>query len=112
VRRSPWAKPHGITPSKTASYEKKVGVYTMRAMAAVRWPHKGLHVADAGPFGVRLYVYREADRGDLDNFVKAVLDGMSRAGVWANDKHVHYIEARMYVERERPRVEVFAWRLT
>ena len=104
VRRRPWSKPRGITPARTESYEEKVGLCTMRAMAAARWPRDG-----KGPFGLRVDVYRSADRGDASNFLKGVEDGMSRAHVWANDSRIHDTRARLFIDRERPRAEIFVW---
>jgi Holliday junction resolvase RusA-like endonuclease len=51
-------------------------------------------------------VYRAADQGDLDNFVKAVSDALTSAGVWVDDRRVVRIVANMSVDRAYPRVEL------
>ncbi len=66
-----------------------------------RWPAGG-----AGPFAVTLDVYRAANRGDADNYAKGVKDAMTKAGVWDDDRHVTSLTVRMFLDRERPRVDV------
>jgi Holliday junction resolvase RusA-like endonuclease len=105
VRRG-LGRAHAFTPARTEAYEQRVGVAALQAMAAIRW-----RVGDAGPFGLRLDFYREANRGDLDNYTKAAADGITRARVWDDDRHVHELAARMFVDRARPRTEVLIWRL-
>lgn len=49
-------------------------------------------------------VYRAHNRGDLDNFVKAACDAFTVAGIWHDDRRVVRISARMFIDRERPRL--------
>jgi Holliday junction resolvase RusA-like endonuclease len=59
----------------------------------------------AGPFVLRMDVYRSEKRGDLDNYIKNV-DALTKAGVWSDDAAVEEIHARLFVDRVKPRLEV------
>jgi Holliday junction resolvase RusA-like endonuclease len=93
-----------VTPSKTRIYEERVAWFAIRAMNAAGWIRGGV-----GPFGVDLQVYRRARQGDADNFAKGVLDGMSKAGVWADDRYVEDLRTRLHADGSEPRVEVRVW---
>lgn len=54
--------------------------------------------------GLWIDVYRAQDRGDLDNFVKAASDAFTVAGIWRDDRRVVQISARMFIDRQRPRL--------
>lgn len=59
----------------------------------------------SGPVAVTIAVYRERKAGDLDNFVKCLLDSMQ--GVFfANDSQVVKLVATRHDDRHDPRVEV------
>lgn len=96
-------------PRKSRAYQAHVAIVAWNAMclSLPRWP-----VGGAGPFAVSLEVYRAADRGDADNYAKGVKDAMTRARVWDDDRHVTSLTVRMFVDRERPRVEVEVTRLS
>lgn len=98
------------TDDKTASYENLV------AMAASQ-AHRGQPPLD-GPLTVTaLFVIQRpksaprrvtlpATKPDLDNMVKAVLDGCNQAGVWADDSRVVEITARKIYGDPRCEVEI------
>jgi Holliday junction resolvase RusA-like endonuclease len=51
-------------------------------------------------------IYRAADQGDLTNFLKAIEDALTEGGVWLDDRRVVRLAAAMFVDPERPRVEL------
>lgn len=90
-------------PDKAAAYQRAVATVVMLAARKECWVRvaKGVRVA------LHVRVFRRADRGDLSNFVKAVEDGINDAGnVWHDDRYVGVIVAAMYVDAQRPRVEL------
>jgi crossover junction endodeoxyribonuclease RusA len=58
-----------------------------------------------GRVKLTIAVYRPADRGDLDNYLKALLDGI-KGYAYLDDKQVYVIHARKDMDRENPRVEL------
>lgn len=94
------------TPARTAAYEKHVAAIATGALSHVsRWD-------PSGPFRLIVDVYRVANRGDLDNLVKSVSDSLNATAIWDDDRLVHEIHARMFVDKARPRVEVVVQRIT
>ena len=73
-----------FTPEATESYEAVVAGAAMEAMSAHGWDRvpKGVCVR------VELSICTDTRGGDLDNVVKAVFDGLSKAGVWDDDRQV------------------------
>jgi crossover junction endodeoxyribonuclease RusA len=60
-----------------------------------------------GPLTVRMQIWKRG-RGDLDNLIKSVFDGLTRVGIWKDDSQVKRLEAEL-VERGKkvePRVVV------
>lgn len=58
-----------------------------------------------GDVAIRLDVYREAKRGDLDNKLKVILDSLQGI-LYADDKQIVEIHARRFDDKHNPRVEV------
>lgn len=54
---------------------------------------------------VRLDFYRPAKRGDLDNRIKILLDAL-QGHAYTDDKQVKEIHARLFDDKQNPRVEV------
>lgn len=96
------------TPKRTRTYE---GIVRDAAAAAVEqaggdWPLVGpLHVDIRAVFKRPGRLFRRADhdgliphdrRPDLDNVIKAVLDGMDGAGVWQDDAQVAELSASKF----------------
>lgn len=102
------------TPAKTANYEGVVATFALKAKAESKWDE------DAAASPIRVMVTAmfsrpkrllerfkktnalrhacegrmpHASRPDLDNVVKAVLDGLNRCGIWRDDSQVVSIEA-------------------
>lgn len=88
------------TPAATEAYEKHVGTIATAEVSRVRgWR------ADWAAYAVTIGVYRSAARGDIDNYTKAILDGLNGI-VWADDAAVTRLAVDMSTDADRPRVEV------
>lgn len=84
------------TPKKTILYEKRIASITKEAMGS-------LSVTDID-IAMRIHFTlskRPGGRPDLDNLVKAVLDGMN-AVFWVDDRQVKKIEATLEFSNEWP----------
>lgn len=99
------SKTRGVTPTRTAAYEKHVGLVAMGARSHCgAWPWQDKKAR----FGFELRVYRSTDRGDLDNYIKSATDAC-KGILWPDDSQVRRIEAsveRCEKGRERIAVEV------
>lgn len=89
------------TPTASKAYEEKIALIARGAVAKTRgWER------DAR-FAVTLFVYDDRQTYDLDNLVKAVLDGLTKAKtVWVDDRRVDGITAHRLPQhvREESRV--------
>jgi len=75
---------------------------------------RGLHV-EAEAYQVTAHIYLGlGQRGDLDNFLKCALDGLTAANVIRSDAAVTKIIAEKFRDRENPRTEftIEAWGCT
>lgn len=102
------------TPAKTANYEGVVATFALAAKAESNWDEEAAN----GPIRVMVSAMfsrpkrllersrktnelrhasegrmLHASRPDLDNVVKAVLDGLNRCGIWRDDSQVCCIDA-------------------
>lgn len=57
---------------------------------------------------LQIVIYRPRDSGDLDNYLKAMLDGL-QGNLYNNDKQIKEIHAYKQTDRKNPRVELLAW---
>jgi Holliday junction resolvase RusA-like endonuclease len=96
---------HAFTPERTQAYESLVAWHARAAMGKTRWL-----AAATGAFRVELAVYRNRRSGDVDNFSKAALDGMTKAGVWLDDALVDELLVKLRLDRTAPRLEVLVRR--
>jgi Holliday junction resolvase RusA-like endonuclease len=56
---------------------------------------------------VTALIYRDARRGDLDNFEHAIGDALQKAGIIKNDSQIESWDGtRKLLDKERPRVEI------
>ena len=88
-----------FTPPATAAYER--AVYLAALAAGVR--------AGSGPVAVNVRIWPATRRGDVDNWLKSVLDGLARAPVLDGDDWTRVRRASVEVvavDRLRPRIEV------
>lgn len=74
----------GITPHKTREYERRVGVYGLQARGEY---NRGRTWDLTGWYRVDLRFCRETARGDADNVLKSVLDGL-RGVLYEDDSRV------------------------
>lgn len=90
------------TPKETRAYEDKVKVTCLAAVNMSRWTW-----TKKDRFRLTVHVYREHEGagGDLDNYAKAILDGINKVA-FADDRYVRRIVASLFVDKARPRVEV------
>lgn len=95
------------TPKATRAYEEQVALIARNAAAAMHW-----RFGKDARFGIALRVCRthEGSGGDADNYLKAIADGLNRAGnVWPDDRRVRHIRFALEHDAERPRVDVAVW---
>lgn len=89
-----------FTPERTRKYQAHVQLHARAAAASC-----GYVVRAGSVYVVRIVVWREANRGDLDNYVKSLTDGCKGA-LWIDDRYVRELHAQMLVDRENPRAEL------
>lgn len=58
-----------------------------------------------GLFELELDVYYPANRADLDNSLKVVLDCLQKVGAIQNDNKCCSIIARKFIDKDKPRIE-------
>lgn len=98
-----------FTPDRTAKYKKHVAMFALQAVQAHRqmWP-KGAQYA------ITVRIYRKADRGDWDNFIKGVQDSC-KGILWTDDNGRYVVKGTgefprgpdgWGIDRKNPRVEV------
>jgi len=61
-----------------------------------------------GRVAVNVSVFRPAKRGDLDNFLKVMLDSLEGV-LYNNDRQITEIHAFRYDDKDNPRVELLAY---
>lgn len=62
----------------------------------------------AGPVVLQIIVFREYNRGDIDNYLKGLLDSL-QGNVYKNDAQIIEIHLYKRLDRNDPRVELTAW---
>ena len=96
----------GITPDKTANYEKYFAMHALEARQKLpfQWPIDK-HIRYSL---LRMLVYElPSQRGDIDNYLKTALDACAKV-LYPNDRRVKRIVGpiEIMVDRERPRIEI------
>lgn len=88
----------GVTPARTEAYETIVG-YAARAVCP--WD-----ASTNQPVSIVMWFYMpDRRRRDLDNAIKAILDGITGVLI-EDDNQVVHLEACKSVDRDNPRTEV------
>lgn len=95
-------KSRAVTPKATKQYENAVKGCARFALA--RWRRDGLYRVTLR------FVFDGRRRGDLDNYAKAVLDGLQGAA-FENDRQVSELVVREAVEAGNARTVVLVERL-
>lgn len=96
------SKRGGYTPSETCAYERLVGIHALAARQRLHdpWPR------DARAYAVTIRIFEPPKaRGDLDNYVKSLADGMQSV-LYGTDRRIRKLNASVDVDRERPRAEI------
>lgn len=94
-----------FTPKRTARYEKHVRAcawvgFLLAKIQPVSWP------AHDAPFSLKLRIYfPDRRRRDADNVAKAIQDALN-GYLWRDDSQIVHAEQDIFLDRERPRVEV------
>lgn len=105
------------TPAKTAEYERSIaklvshhsaliGALALDVVFVLKRPR-------SRPKSKPHRFFKAGSRGDLDNYIKALLDGLQRGGVVPNDAAVVQIQAyKVYAALEElPHIELKLWSL-
>ncbi len=92
-------KGRAFTPKRTRDYESHVTAVAFAAASRCsKWPKDAT-------YALIVVVWRAANRGDLDNYLKAVSDALNGIA-WNDDRQVTRITGRLGIDRLQPRVEV------
>ncbi len=97
-----------VTPSKTRTYEATVADLARRAIGSLLMEGKiGLRILAVLPRSKAMsavykktgkpkyspdWMWADTARVDADNIAKAIMDGMTKAGIWKDDKQVCRLE--------------------
>ncbi len=89
--------PHAYTPERTKRYEELVG---WRAKQVINTPL-------TGDVAVHMTIYASSKiQGDLDNYAKAILDGMNKIA-YKDDKQICILSIqRLSDKKERVEIEI------
>lgn len=88
---------------KTAEYMQRVSLSAHKAMTAVKW---GDHCPEHELYAVFVTIYRSKGRGDVDNYAKGILDGITQSGLWADDRDIRRLSVKIVDEQAVPKVIV------
>lgn len=91
---------HVYADPRSAGYEKLIGQMAL-ANRALEWR------TDWAAYSLRIRVYQAERRGDGDNFLKAVQDGLQGV-LWGNDRRIRHATVDVFDDFDRPRLEVLA----
>ncbi len=90
------------TPAATRAFEQRVALQCRVQVNGTRWmpgPKDRFVVV------VRIFRTHEGAGGDLDNYVKAVTDGINGVA-FPDDRYIRELRASLHQDQSRPRVEV------
>jgi Holliday junction resolvase RusA-like endonuclease len=87
------------TPARTREYEYLVGDYARAAVKTSGW------MIVPGEYALQVTVYRVRRAGDLDNYLKAISDGLNGI-VWPDDAMVRTLIAFADLSRDNPRADI------
>lgn len=95
------------TPKETAAYEKHVATLCQLAVNQKRWV---FGPKDRFDLRVRICRTHEGAGGDIDNYVKAIQDGINGIA-FPDDRYIRCGAQWLEQDSERPRVEVCVTRI-
>ena len=91
--------PVAFTPKSSRDYQRQVALCAREAMGGRR--------KITGPVRLTVAFHRDSERRcDLDNLLKSILDGLTLAGLWADDSQVVELHATKALSRSSPRAEI------
>jgi Holliday junction resolvase RusA-like endonuclease len=112
VFAEPVAQPRARASRQGRVYNKPGKVDGWRAQIVAAWKRQGAEPLD-GPVAVSIECHlttpkagAHADRRDVDNLAKAVLDALSDAGAWRDDRQVVELIVTKESVRDLPGVTV------
>jgi Holliday junction resolvase RusA-like endonuclease len=102
---------HSFTPEPTSEYAEHVRCVAWAAVVSYQRNNGARWNADAKRYRLTCCFFRQSNRGDLDNYIKAVKDALNRKRgqtlVWPDDARVtDYGPMSMQVDRVSPRAWV------
>ena len=56
-------------------------------------------------FAIKIFVYFQSNRSDLDNAAKIILDCLQNCKVIENDRLCHRLTMHKFIDKENPRIE-------
>ena len=62
-------------------------------------------------FAIKIFVYFQSNRSDLDNSAKIILDCLQNCNVIENDRLCHRLLMYKFIDKENPRIEFEITRL-
>jgi Holliday junction resolvase RusA-like endonuclease len=98
-----------FTPDTTVAFEKTVRMAAIAQIAKMNTAFDEVWDSSPGDYELTVVIYRQAMRGDMDNFVKAVSDALNEVA-YEDDKYIMAGHSRMHLDRDNPRVEVLVRR--
>jgi Holliday junction resolvase RusA-like endonuclease len=104
--RPRFAKGRTYLPAKSRKYQSLVATYADTAAEQAGWLIDIDH-----RYAIDIRVYRQALRGDWDNFAKSICDGL-KGVAWPDDRQVLSALVQLELDRANPRVEVTVRRIT
>ena len=78
---------------------------TYKALVALQCRAMNLAPIQTGTLGLHIAVYRPAKRGDIDNYLKGILDAL-KGYVFNDDSQVVKLIVERFDDKANPRVEV------
>ncbi len=101
---------HAYTPKHYADYKKALSGAIRQAFG-----HLGNAIPTPGSkprakwlsahrFRLVVEVYRSINRGDADNFLKAVQDAIQQAGIIGDDCQLDEVYCRKHIDKQNPRI--------
>ena len=107
-----------LPPSVNAAYRNVPGVGRVKTDAFKAWEREASLLVmaarqkplESGEYGLSMRFTFPNRRGDLNNYIKAPIDLLVRAGLTPDDRWNDHLEASRIVDKgAKPGVEIIAW---
>jgi len=85
----------------------KSAIQCLAYQREIAWSAKALNLPrfPDGYLGLTVNFFVPKFHADLDNLVKAFLDGLQYGGIFKNDRQFVEIAAKQFIDKEEPRIE-------